>query len=174
PGTIRAHRPPRRALPWALARKLDSSRALKTSVNPSHNPLPTAPPTAGAPLPPRGDVGLVSSLEPMSQRELESHLAKVRLGIASSLFTALRMKHADTASHSLRVSLNTASWMLSLGMSDEQRDVMEVAALLHDVGKIGVPDSILLKPGAPSAAEARIMDQHRQSGVETLRNSCNS
>jgi diguanylate cyclase (GGDEF)-like protein/putative nucleotidyltransferase with HDIG domain len=101
-------------------------------------------------------------------------LAQVRLGIASSLFTALRVKHADTASHSLRVALSTASWMLAAGMSDEQRDVMEVAALLHDVGKIGVPDSILLKPGALTPDEVHIMDQHRRLGVEILRSSCSS
>ena len=51
---------------------------------------------------------------PVTQRELESQLVQARLGIASSLFTALRLKHADTASHSLRVCLNTAAWMLSL------------------------------------------------------------
>jgi diguanylate cyclase (GGDEF)-like protein len=49
-----------------------------------------------------------------------------------------------------------------------------VAALLHDVGKIGVPDSILLKPGALTADESRIMDQHRQLGLEILRSSCKS
>ncbi len=112
--------------------------------------------------------------ESASRRDLENQLIQVRLGIASSLFTALRTKHADTASHSLRVALNTASWMEALGMDAEQRDVMEVAALLHDVGKIGVPDSILLKPGALSADEARIMDQHRHLGVEILKSSCQS
>src|SRR5438105_2668048 len=83
-----------------------------------------APTHAGVPLAPRDESRLPAALDTMSQRELENHLAQVRLGIASSLFTALRMKHADTASHSLRVSLNTASWMLALGMSDDQRDVM--------------------------------------------------
>lgn len=94
--------------------------------------------------------------------------------MASSLFTALRHKHADTADHSLRVTLNTAAWALALGMSDEQRDLLEVAALLHDVGKIGVPDKILLKPGPLTEDEMRIMDQHRLLGLEILHHSCNS
>ena len=131
---------------------------------------PTAAPRAG----PGASAAPSAAPEPVTRQALENQLVQVRLGIASSLYTALRVKHADTASHSLRVSLTTAAWMSSLGMSDDQRDVMEVAALLHDVGKIGVPESILLKPGALSADEARIMDQHRQLGVEILRSSCPS
>jgi diguanylate cyclase (GGDEF)-like protein/putative nucleotidyltransferase with HDIG domain/PAS domain S-box-containing protein len=147
---------------------------LKTAVvnRPSHTP-PISP-DVGSPLaPPDAERG-GPALDSASRRDLENQLVQVRLGIASSLFTALRTKHADTASHSLRVALNTAAWMEALGMDAEQRDVMEVAALLHDVGKIGVPDNILLKPGALSADEARIMDQHRHLGVEILRSSCRS
>ncbi len=128
----------------------------------------------GAPHAPPGLARTDKTVESATRRDLENQLIQVRLGIASSLFTALRTKHADTASHSLRVALNTASWMEALGMDPEQRDVMEVAALLHDVGKIGVPDNILLKPGALSADEARIMDQHRHLGVEILKSSCRS
>src|SRR5688572_6573182 len=76
----------------------------------------------------------------------ENQLLQVRLGVASSLFMALRAKHVSTAAHSLRVTLGCASWALMLDMSSEQRDIIEVAALLHDIGKIGVPDSVLLKP----------------------------
>src|SRR5205085_1010283 len=61
----------------------------------------------------------------------ESQLLEARLGIASSLFTALRYRHAPTAAHSLRVTLSCASWALAMGMTDEQRDLIEVAALLH-------------------------------------------
>ena len=135
---------------------------------------PPIPLNVGSPPAPPGAARANPALDSASRRDLENQLVQVRLGIASSLFTALRTKHADTASHSLRVALNTAAWMEALGMEADQRDVMEVAALLHDVGKIGVPDNILLKPGALSADEARIMDQHRHLGVEILRSSCRS
>jgi diguanylate cyclase (GGDEF)-like protein/putative nucleotidyltransferase with HDIG domain len=134
---------------------------------PSGATAPARPQQPAAPLPAKEQAT-------QERYALENQLVQVRLGIASSLFTALRMKHADTASHSLRVALSTSSWMLAVGMSDEQRDIMEVAALLHDVGKIGVPDSILLKPAALTADEVQIMDQHRRLGVEILRNSCAS
>ncbi len=104
----------------------------------------------------------------------ENRLLQARLGVASSLFTALRCKHADTASHSLRVTLCTASWALAMGMSEEQRDVMEVAALLHDIGKIAVPDSVLLKPGPLTREEMAVMNLHRRTGLQILQASCAS
>jgi diguanylate cyclase (GGDEF)-like protein len=107
-------------------------------------------------------------------RSVENQLVQVRLGIASSLFTSLRQRHFDTAAHSLRVTLGCASWALSLDLSSEQRDIIEVAALLHDIGKIGVPDRVLLKPSALTPDEMAIMDQHRRMGVEILRASCAS
>jgi HD-GYP domain-containing protein (c-di-GMP phosphodiesterase class II) len=81
-----------------------------------------------------------------AELRLENQLVQVRLGVASSLFAALRAKHAPTAHHSLRVALGCSAWGAMLGLSESERDELEVAALLHDVGKIGVPDEILLKP----------------------------
>jgi diguanylate cyclase (GGDEF)-like protein/PAS domain S-box-containing protein/putative nucleotidyltransferase with HDIG domain len=102
----------------------------------------------------------------------DNQLLQVRLGVATSLFAALRLKHAETASHSLRVTMMAATWAALLDMTPEQRDVVEVASLLHDVGKIGIPDQILLKPGPLNATEAQIMQQHRRLGAEILRSSC--
>jgi diguanylate cyclase (GGDEF)-like protein/PAS domain S-box-containing protein/putative nucleotidyltransferase with HDIG domain len=105
---------------------------------------------------------------------LENKLVQVRLGIASSLFAALRAKHAATAHHSLRVALSASAWGANLGMTDVQRDELEVAALLHDVGKIGVPDTILLKPSPLTADEYQIVERHRQIGSQILRSCCTS
>ena len=86
-------------------------------------------------------------LPPVFGAEIDNQLVQVRLGIASSLFAALQCKHAATAGHSLRVALTCSAWSLQMGLPPGQRDIVEVAALLHDVGVIGAPDSILLKPG---------------------------
>ena len=59
-------------------------------------------------------------------------------------------------------------------MSEADRDELEIAALLHDVGKIAIPDSILLKPGGLTPQELRIVEQHRAAGVEILRGCCAS
>jgi len=104
----------------------------------------------------------------------ENKLAQVRLGIASSLFTALRHKHPQSASHSLRVALGCSSWALYSNLDNETRDTLELAALMHDVGKIGVPDNVLLKPSHLTVEEKSIMVRHRELGLEILANCCSS
>lgn len=104
--------------------------------------------------------------------EVDNQLAQVRLGIASSLFATLRCRHAALASHSLRVALNCSAWATKLGVVPGERDVIEVAALLHDVGLVGVPDQILLKPGTLTRDEALIVQQSRRMSAEILRHSC--
>lgn len=105
---------------------------------------------------------------------LENELIQVRLGIASSLFAALRAKHAPTAHHSLRVALGCSAWSAMLGMSDVQRSELEVASLLHDLGKIGIAESILLKPAGLSPEEYLVVERHRQIGADILQSCCAS
>jgi diguanylate cyclase (GGDEF)-like protein/PAS domain S-box-containing protein len=86
----------------------------------------------------------------------------------------LRQKHAPAAQHSLRVALGCSSWAFAMGLPTGERDELEVAALLHDIGKIGAPDALLLKPGKLDAEETRLMDQYRLTGLEILANCCPS
>ncbi len=81
----------------------------------------------------------------------EDRLVRARLGVASSLFFALRAKHPPTAAHSVRVALVTSSWCSVLRLDESQRDEIEVAALLHDIGKIGIPDRSMASGSALSA-----------------------
>lgn len=99
----------------------------------------------------------------------ENQLVQVRLGLGSSLFSALRAKHAPTAAHCLRVAMGCSSWAALLQLPDQLRDEIELAALLHDIGKIGVPDRILLKPGKLTRDEFLVVESHRRIGVEILR-----
>lgn len=103
----------------------------------------------------------------------ENHLAQVRLGIATSLFLALKAKHGPSAAHSLRVAISCSSWAIMLGLDDATRDEIEVAALLHDVGKIGVPDYVLMKPGKLTPEETQAMELHRRLSAEIL-SSCSA
>jgi diguanylate cyclase (GGDEF)-like protein/PAS domain S-box-containing protein/putative nucleotidyltransferase with HDIG domain len=132
-----------------------------------------------------GDVTtLLSTIDPVlapparlldsAELALENQLVQVRLGIASSLFAGLRAKHAPTAHHSLRVALSCSAWGGMLGLSDADRDELEVAALLHDIGKVGVPDTILLKPAPLTADEYHVIERHRQVGADILRWCCAS
>ena len=103
----------------------------------------------------------------------QTQLVERRLGLATSLFTALRLKHAPSAAHSLRVALGVSSWACALDFSESQRDLVEMAALLHDIGKVGVPDHILLKPGRLTGEESQMMERHAPMGREIL-SSCSA
>ena len=109
------------------------------------------------------------SMSPGDEVRFENQLAVVRLGVATSLFYALRTKHAATAAHCLRVALSCSAWTERMNLSDELRDRIEVAALLHDLGKIGIPDRILRKPGKLTVDEQLSMDLTAPLGCEILR-----
>jgi diguanylate cyclase (GGDEF)-like protein/putative nucleotidyltransferase with HDIG domain/PAS domain S-box-containing protein len=108
------------------------------------------------------------SATPQRADSQETRLVKARLGIASGLHTALRCKHAPTAAHSLRVALGCSSWAAVLELDTETRDLLEVAALLHDVGKIGVADQVLHKPGRLLPEEVDVMNRHTTMTIEIL------
>lgn len=107
--------------------------------------------------------------KPAESADLENQLAMVRLGIATSLFYSLRTKHAKTAEHSLRVAIICSAWAERMGLSENLRNQIEVAALLHDLGKIGIPDRILRKPSELTVDEQLTMDCCPELAVEILR-----
>src|SRR5208283_3259258 len=104
----------------------------------------------------------------------DDQLAKRRLGIACSLFAALQCKHAATAGHSMRVALICSAWATRLDFNESQREQLEIAAVLHDIGVIGTPDHVLLKPTRLDSDEAVIMAKARVMSLEILRRSCTS
>jgi putative nucleotidyltransferase with HDIG domain len=86
----------------------------------------------------------------------------------SALLSALSFRDVATAEHSHRV----ADLCVKVGeklLSKAECYRLEVAALLHDIGKVGVPDAILRKSGELNADEWQLMDQHEQMGVEIVR-----
>ncbi len=89
--------------------------------------------------------------------------------MASSLYFAIRSKHSPTAAHCLRVALSCSAWAARLGLDESTRDRIEVAALLHDLGKIGIPDRVLRKPGRLTSDEQLVMDCCPQLSCEILR-----
>ncbi len=109
---------------------------------------------------------------PVVDQALDNQLVQVRLGMATSLFVALRCRDPFTAAHALRVALITSGWCLKMGLPEHQRDMMEVAALLHDLGVIGIPDKVLHKPGRLDSREATVVERSRQISAEILRTAC--
>ncbi len=103
--------------------------------------------------------------------ELEQALERVR---SASLDTILRLSRAaeykdeDTGAHILRMSHYSASLARHMGLGERTEDAILYAAPMHDVGKIGIPDSVLLKPGKLNAEEWEIMKSHTVIGSKIL------
>jgi response regulator RpfG family c-di-GMP phosphodiesterase len=87
-----------------------------------------------------------------------------------ALVAALDAREHETQAHSLRVREYTLTLSGALGLNPEEIVHIGRGALLHDVGKIGVRDSILLKPGKLSQSEWTEMRMHPQIGYEILKN----
>jgi HD-GYP domain-containing protein (c-di-GMP phosphodiesterase class II) len=85
----------------------------------------------------------------------------------AALVSALAYRDADTADHSRRVADLCVS-MASGWMDAKQTHLLEIAALLHDIGKIGIPDDILLKPGRLTEKEWALMAQQQHIGIEII------
>lgn len=84
------------------------------------------------------------------------------------LTLAAEFKDEDTAAHIRRISLLTAFLAKKMGVSNEEAEIMAVASPMHDVGKIGIPDKILMKEGPLDKAEFQVMQSHPAIGADIL------
>jgi putative nucleotidyltransferase with HDIG domain len=82
--------------------------------------------------------------------------------------SALDLRDQETEGHSIRVAEMADKLAKSLGMDDESLQCLHIGALLHDIGKMSVPDSILFKPGPLTDEEWKIMQQHPQTACAWL------
>lgn len=85
-----------------------------------------------------------------------------------ALGAALDLRDTETEGHSRRVSLYSLAMARTYGCSDEELKHIVRGSYLHDIGKIGIPDSILLKPGKLTEDETAVMRTHAQIGFELL------
>lgn len=88
--------------------------------------------------------------------------------IISSLAAAVDAKDHHTGQHVDRVRVYALGLARKMGVTDAEMEAIRIAALLHDIGKIGIPESILCKPGKLSSAEFEIMKLHVDIGVAIL------
>lgn len=91
----------------------------------------------------------------------------------TALVSALSYRDPATADHSRRVADLCVATARRL-MPTTESYILEIAALLHDIGKIGVPDSVLLKPGKLTDDEWRTMQSHRRIGAEIVQSTFSS
>ncbi len=103
----------------------------------------------------------------------ESTQDRIPFQVVSSLLSVLNHRDPKTAAHSMRVA--DLSFCLAQGlMSTTELYELEVAALLHDIGKIAVPDAILLKPGRLIEKELATLRRHSRIGSELIKAAFNS
>ncbi len=87
------------------------------------------------------------------------------------LCKAAEFRDPETGAHILRMAHFSRLIARNLGLSVEDQDLLLEAAPMHDIGKVGIADSILLKPGRLDAAEFEVMKQHAIFGYELLKGS---
>ncbi|MEJ2357211.1 MAG: response regulator [Deinococcales bacterium] len=97
-------------------------------------------------------------------RELEDAHVEMLIRLAK----AAEYRDDDTGEHTWRVARTCALLGQELGLGAEAVDLVLRAARLHDVGKIAIPDGILLKPGALTEAEFEVVKGHARAGAELL------
>ncbi|WP_434514568.1 two-component system response regulator [Dechloromonas sp. ARDL1] len=100
------------------------------------------------------------------QRTLE--LLTTRQQIIRRLGRAAEFKDNETGNHVLRMSHYARLIALAHGLGEEAANIIFNTAPMHDIGKIGIPDAILLKPGKLDAAEWQVMHQHPIMGAEII------
>lgn len=108
-----------------------------------------------------------SFIAQLKQAADENH--ELFLGSIRMLAAAIDEKDPYTRGHSDRVAKYAVMIGQQLGLSPEELDKLRISALLHDVGKIGVDDRVLKKPGALTAEEFQIMKQHPSKGANIMR-----
>ena len=104
-----------------------------------------------------------------SIRDARGRLQGAYVEFVGSLANALDARDRYTAGHSLRVSQISASIAHAMNLSAEEQDTIRIGALLHDIGKIGIPDAVLQKPGVLSDAEFTLIKQHPSIGCHILK-----
>jgi len=107
--------------------------------------------------------------ESLRVKQLEAQTSALRSSVICAFNQLLDLKDLNTGVHSTRL----AEWGMrvgqELGLEEAELQNLEVAALLHDIGKVGIPDSILRKPERLDPEEYALMKKHSEYGWAVLR-----
>jgi hypothetical protein len=101
-------------------------------------------------------------------RERTRELRETQLEILQRLAGAAEWRDEDTGAHVNRIGTLSHRLALTAGLSEHEAEMILHASTAHDIGKVGIPDAILLKPGALTPGERRTMQGHAAIGASML------
>ena len=112
---------------------------------------------------------VIEATESLKVKQVEEQVSALRTSVICAFNQLLDLKDLNTGVHSTRL----AEWGMrvgqELGLEEPALQNLEIAALLHDIGKVGIPDAILRKPGKLEADEYALMKKHPEYGWAVLR-----
>jgi len=163
--------PDRRRIPvifvTAMSSTEDEQRGLETGAV-DYITKPISPPIVKARV--RTHLALYDQTRELEHmvRQRTYELLTTRQQIIRRLGRAAEFKDNETGNHVLRMSHYARLIALAHGLGEEAAGIILNTAPMHDIGKIGIPDAILLKPGKLDAAEWEVMYQHPIMGAEII------
>jgi HD-GYP domain-containing protein (c-di-GMP phosphodiesterase class II) len=115
-----------------------------------------------------GVIGMLLSSNRVSCREKREEQKRLFIDIVQSLSIALDERDAYTYGHSSRVTDFSMALGKRAGLSKLELEMLELGSILHDIGKIGIPDTILNKPEALNSEEIEMIRQHPIKGERII------
>jgi len=126
----------------------------------------------------RSEIGELAGTFNFMSEEIQNHIQRLRaaaeenqqlfLGTIRALAAAIDEKDPYTRGHSERVNRYAVAIAKHMGLSKQEMTNVTVAALLHDIGKIGIEDAILRKPDALTDREFEVMKRHPEKGSHIM------
>jgi len=104
----------------------------------------------------------------VDQTSMSEDLMDMNIGLAGALIMLLDSKDHYTASHSAGVAMYCRDMARMMGMSEDEQRIAHMAGLLHDLGKVGTPDSVLKKEGELTAREWEQIKEHPTTAADVL------
>ncbi len=106
----------------------------------------------------------------IERARLKSQIEALFYGAIRTLIATIEAKDNYTKGHTERVTTYAMQIASEMELSDTDLEVLELASLLHDVGKIGIPEKILKKPGKLTPGEYEVMKRHPNIGADIISN----
>jgi putative two-component system response regulator len=100
--------------------------------------------------------------------ERTAEIESIQVEIIERLMRAAEFRDQDTSDHISRISQYVFCLSMNLGIQEDEAKLISLASKMHDIGKIGIPDQILLKPGKLDTVEMEVMKAHALKGSHIL------